>query len=166
MNLKRGEAKRTSTYAVKGTVRTDVWEGIYLNEEKVAIKVIRAVYASPTTLKVYILIYCCESSINFMCRGSRQKRKFGEGCTKPTKENTPFRYTVFVKSMGIFRESFIPVFVFLFLIMSSYIVSPWVLNGTLIEYINEYPEVDHRYLVHFLFIEGIQYSDFVVETYG
>ena len=63
MNLKRGEARRTSSYAVKGTVRTDVWEGIYLNEEKVAIKVIRAVYASPKTLKVYILINCCESPI-------------------------------------------------------------------------------------------------------
>ena len=74
---------------------------------------------------------------------------------KLTKESTPFRYTVFVNSMEIFRESFISVFVFLFLIMSSYIVSPWMLNGTLMEYINEYPEVDHRYMVHSLFIEGI-----------
>ena len=56
--------------------------------------------------------------------------------------------------MEIFRESFIHVFVFLFLRMSSYIVSPWMLNGTLMEYINEYPEVDHRYMVHFPFHRG------------
>ncbi|KAG1735038.1 kinase-like domain-containing protein [Suillus lakei] len=51
MNLKRGEVRRTSNYAVNGTSRTDVWEGCYLNEEKVAIRVLRAVYATPKTLK-------------------------------------------------------------------------------------------------------------------
>ncbi|KAG2028269.1 hypothetical protein BDR03DRAFT_1030201, partial [Suillus americanus] len=30
MNLKRGEVRRTSHYAVNGTSRTDVWEGCYL----------------------------------------------------------------------------------------------------------------------------------------
>ena len=60
MDLNRGEVRRVSSFAVKGTSRIDIWEGCYLNEEKVAIKVIRAVYASPKTLKVYILLYCCE----------------------------------------------------------------------------------------------------------
>jgi hypothetical protein len=55
MNLKRGEVRRTSNYAVNGTSRTDVWEGCYLNEEKVAIRVLRAVYATPKTLKVHYL---------------------------------------------------------------------------------------------------------------
>lgn len=51
MNLKRGEVRRTGNYAVNGTSRTDIWEGCYLNEEKVAIRVLRAVYATPKTLK-------------------------------------------------------------------------------------------------------------------
>lgn len=53
MNLQRGEVRRTSNHAVNGTSRTDVWEGCYLNEEKVAIRVLRAVYATPKTLKVH-----------------------------------------------------------------------------------------------------------------
>jgi hypothetical protein len=53
MNLKRGEVRRTGDYAVNGTSRTDVWEGCYLNEEKVTIRVLRAVYATPKTLKVH-----------------------------------------------------------------------------------------------------------------
>lgn len=51
MNLKRGEVRRTSDYAVNGTAWTDVWEGCYLNEEKVAIIVLRSAYATPKTLK-------------------------------------------------------------------------------------------------------------------
>jgi hypothetical protein len=53
MNLKRGEVRHTSDYAVNGTAWTDVWEGCYLNEEKVAIIVLRSAYATPKTLKVH-----------------------------------------------------------------------------------------------------------------
>jgi hypothetical protein len=50
--------------------------------------------------------------------------------------------------------------------MSSYIVSPWVLNGNLVDYVKGHPEVDHRYTVHtFSFRQGMQHSDFVVETH-
>ena len=52
MNLKRGEVRRVGQYPTGGTNTMDIWEGIYLNEEKVAIRIIRAVHASPTSLKV------------------------------------------------------------------------------------------------------------------
>jgi len=52
MHLKRGEVKRIGQYAIKGTGVADIWEGYYLNEEKVAIKVLRAVGCEPQTIKV------------------------------------------------------------------------------------------------------------------
>ncbi|KIM68699.1 hypothetical protein SCLCIDRAFT_104667 [Scleroderma citrinum Foug A] len=51
MNLRRGEVRRVGQYPVSGTNTMDIWEGIYLNEEKVAIKVIRAVHVSPKSLQ-------------------------------------------------------------------------------------------------------------------
>ncbi|KII95384.1 hypothetical protein PLICRDRAFT_99108 [Plicaturopsis crispa FD-325 SS-3] len=51
-NLKRGEVRRISSFPV-GTTTTglDVWEGIYLNREKVAIKMLRAVRCGPDALR-------------------------------------------------------------------------------------------------------------------
>lgn len=53
MNLKRGEVRRIGQYAVKGTGAADIWEGYYLNEEKVAIKILRAVHCDDQTLRVH-----------------------------------------------------------------------------------------------------------------
>ncbi|KAL4076003.1 kinase-like domain-containing protein [Scleroderma yunnanense] len=51
MNLKSGEVRRIGKYPVSGTHTMDIWEGIYLNEEKVAIKIIRSVHAGPRSLQ-------------------------------------------------------------------------------------------------------------------
>jgi hypothetical protein len=141
MDLKRGEVKRTSSFAVKGTGRVDIWEGCYLNNEKVAIKVIRAVYTSPKTLKVYILIYCCECSKLSTSFPEVQGRSayLEKGVRSRQRRAHPSDIRVLSERWGL------SVF-FLFLITNSYIVSPWI-KWTLIDYVKEYPEVDHRYLV-------------------
>jgi len=51
MHLQRGEVRRLGQYPVSGTGSMDVWEGIYLNEEKVAIKILRAVHSTPRSLQ-------------------------------------------------------------------------------------------------------------------
>ncbi|KAG1752409.1 kinase-like domain-containing protein [Suillus paluster] len=114
MDLKRGEVKRTSNYAVNGTSRTDVWEGCYLNEEKVAIRVLRAVYATPKTLK------------RFKAEAEIWRRIF-----EADKGAHILTIYGFCQSDGDY----------------PYTVSPWMSNGTLNDYVNEHPEVDHRYML-------------------
>lgn len=52
MHLRRGEVRRLGQYPVSGTGSMDIWEGLYLNEEKVAIKILRAVHSTPKSLQV------------------------------------------------------------------------------------------------------------------
>ncbi|KAH0839670.1 hypothetical protein J3R83DRAFT_591 [Lanmaoa asiatica] len=51
MHLQRGEVRRLGQYPVSGTGSMDIWEGLYLNEEKVAIKILRAVHSTPKSLQ-------------------------------------------------------------------------------------------------------------------
>lgn len=50
MNFKRGEVRRVGPDPIGGTHTMDIWEGIYLNQETVTLKVIRSVHASPKSL--------------------------------------------------------------------------------------------------------------------
>ncbi|KAG2156432.1 kinase-like domain-containing protein [Suillus clintonianus] len=122
MNLKRGEVRRTSNYAVNGTSRTDVWEGCYLNNEKVAIRVLRAVYVTPKTLKRFKTEAEIWRTIFEADKGEHILTIYG-----------------FCQSDGDY----------------PYTVSPWMSNGTLQDYIYEYPEVDHRYMLKGI-VEGIK----------
>ncbi|KIJ15246.1 hypothetical protein PAXINDRAFT_134116 [Paxillus involutus ATCC 200175] len=51
MHLHSGEVRRLGEYPVSGTGSMDIWEGLYLNEEKVAIKILRAVHSTPESLQ-------------------------------------------------------------------------------------------------------------------
>ncbi|KAI6035228.1 kinase-like domain-containing protein [Pisolithus orientalis] len=50
MNFKRGEVHRVGQDPIGGTHTMDIWEGIYLNQETVTLKVIRSIHASPKSL--------------------------------------------------------------------------------------------------------------------
>lgn len=70
-------------------------------------------------------------------------------CGKPTGESTSFLSMVSVKMMGLSRKPFCPNDCSLLLPCHSirYVVSPWMVNGTVDEYIKKYPTVDHYALV-------------------
>jgi len=51
-NLKRGEVRRIGNFPVSGSSAMDIWEGVYLGGEKVAVKVIRAVHSDQKSLRV------------------------------------------------------------------------------------------------------------------
>ncbi|KAG2152023.1 kinase-like domain-containing protein [Suillus cothurnatus] len=114
MNLKRGEVRRIGQYAVKGTGSADIWEGYYLNEEKVAIKILRAVHCEPQTLRRFKREVDIWKRVWEADRGEHILPFYG-----------------FCQNDGPF----------------PYVVSPWMVNGTVDEYIKKYPTVDHYALI-------------------
>ena len=56
-NLQRGEVERVGLFPVYGTGGMDIYEGCYLSEEKVAIKMMRSVVASPKSLEVSVAFF-------------------------------------------------------------------------------------------------------------
>ncbi|KAH7904259.1 hypothetical protein BJ138DRAFT_1119574 [Hygrophoropsis aurantiaca] len=50
LNLERGEIRRLGQYPVGGNDDMDIWEGMYLDKEKVVIKILRAVHCNPRSL--------------------------------------------------------------------------------------------------------------------
>ncbi|OJA14098.1 hypothetical protein AZE42_10008 [Rhizopogon vesiculosus] len=117
MHLERGEVKRIGLYAVKGSGVADIWEGYYLNEEKVSIKVLRAVNCKPQTLVRFDREVAIWKRVWEANRGEHILPLYGYCST-----DGPY----------------------------PYVVSPWMVNGTVNEYIKKYPTVDH-----FALIKGI-----------
>ncbi|KAG2146626.1 kinase-like domain-containing protein [Suillus clintonianus] len=114
MHLRRGEVKRIGQYAVKGTGTADIWEGYYLNEEKVSIKILRAVNCDHQSLRRF------RREVDIWIRV--WEADHGEHIL-------PFYG--FCQTDGPF----------------PYVVSPWMVNGTVDEYIKKYPTVDHYSLI-------------------
>ncbi|KAG2118945.1 kinase-like domain-containing protein [Suillus discolor] len=114
MNLKRNEVKRIGQYAVKGTGSADIWEGLYLNEEKVAIKILRAVHCEPQTLRRF-----------------KREVEIWKRVWEADRGEHILPFYGFCQNDGPF----------------PYVVSPWMVNGTVDEYIKKYPTVDHYALI-------------------
>ncbi|KAG1715946.1 hypothetical protein ID866_1235 [Astraeus odoratus] len=121
MNLRRGEVKRVGQYPVGGTHTMDIWEGLYLNEEKVAIKIIRAVHASPRSLQRFTREVEIWRRVWEVDQGRHILPLYG-----------------FCQTDGPF----------------PYVVTPWMPNGTVDKYVQNYPDVDHYALIKHI-CEGV-----------
>jgi hypothetical protein len=107
MHLKRGEVKRIGQYAVSGSGTADIWEGYYLNEAKVSIKVLRAANCEPQTVKVNLYHVCLKLDPHANFRGSVEKWLSGNAYGKLTSENTFSHFMVTAVLMGLSRELFL-----------------------------------------------------------
>ena len=147
MHLQRGEVRRLGQYPVSGTGSMDVWEGIYLNEEKVAIKILRAVHSTPRSLLVCQHKFRSTHLHKHFISGSDAKSTFGIGYGKAIKALTFSRSTGFARMMDRSRASFPSWEQTSLDVCDSYVVSPWHPNGTADKYVAQFPDVDHLALV-------------------
>lgn len=84
----------------------DIWEGIYLNKERVAIKVLRAVHVSPKSFQVGTgnpLVSLTED----LCSDSPEKWGSGKKYGRLIKGVTSFHCMDFARQMAHFRMAFL-----------------------------------------------------------
>ena len=99
-----GEARRTGTYPVAGSAAFDIYEGLWLGREKVALKTIRGVQVSQDTRKVRQHVHCdlrCYLKNN--SRGSCGKLKSGDKCGRSIGDVTFYHFTVLALRTGPIR---------------------------------------------------------------
>ncbi|KAG2151038.1 kinase-like protein [Suillus bovinus] len=114
MILEVSEVRRIGQYPVKGTGSADIWEGYYLNKERVAIKILRAVHCGPQTLRRF-----------------KREAEIWKLMWEADHGEHILPFYGFCQNDGPF----------------PYVVSPWMVNGTVDEYIRKHPIVDHYALI-------------------
>ncbi|GJJ07439.1 hypothetical protein Clacol_001641 [Clathrus columnatus] len=114
VNLAGGEARRVSRFPRAGNATFDIWEGLWLGHEKVAMKTLRGVRVSPETRKRYL-------------REIEVWRKIW------AKDGGRYILPLYGVS---FDDSPFP-----------YMVSPWMTNGNVVDYLDESPMCDRPKLI-------------------
>jgi len=109
LHLQAGEVKKINPSPIGGTATTDIYEGLYLGREKVAIKAIRSVKFDDQSKRVIPLLFSRVSTIYIdelvhVSRGSREKRRYGAKCGNAIEENISCHFTDFASLKGPSRE--------------------------------------------------------------
>jgi hypothetical protein len=150
LELKRGEVRRMGKvhshflfavyfdshgvqYAVGGSNAMDVWEGIYLDDEKVSIKVMRAVHSNEKNMNVSMAAHFVVTDTELILHTQRFKRevKLWARLWDVDKGKHILPIYGFCQTDGPY----------------PYIVSQWQPNGTAIKYVQQNPHVNHKKLV-------------------
>jgi len=127
-HLKRGEVRKTGEYPMRGNTNFDVWEGLYLNEEKVAIKIVRGFDGEENKEKTFRR-FLREISI---WRSLWEQDQLGTG-------DHILAFYGACNTDGPY----------------PYVVSPWMANGNVLQYVLKHEYVDRRRLIRRI-AEGIK----------
>jgi len=112
--LEAKEGRRIGSHPIGGNAAFDIWEGVWLKREKVALKTIRSIDVSPGTIK----------------RFTRQVEIW-----KKVWEKDQGWYIVPFYGVGYDDGPY------------PYIVSPWMNNGTVNEFLAKYPHANRRDII-------------------
>jgi hypothetical protein len=142
--LASGEVSRVGSFPVAGSSSFDIWEGLWLDKEKVALKVLRGVNMGPSTRRVRLLtVTDGEKPLTFhFQRFHREAAIWRQVWSKDLGQSIlPF--------YGICSDDGPYPCVALMTCLSlahvwhcSYMVSPWMENGHANEYLALHPEAD------------------------
>ncbi|KAJ7179314.1 kinase-like domain-containing protein [Mycena filopes] len=131
-HLKSGEVVRIGQFPISGTSAMDIYEGMYLQREKVAIKVVRAVSSNESSLRRFKRECEIWKDLWKIDQGKHVLPFYGF-----CQEDGPFPYVFCLFFPAQYTHTII-----------SYMVSPWMRNGTALAYVkNNIDKIDYRKLV-------------------